>query len=377
MITLYTIDSAGRTRNWNCRLAEKDGVFGIEYSDGIVGGKQKDYTFKEAKEKNVGKNNYLSPEAQSHEMLEQETGKKERKNYFRTVEDAKTKKLFLPMLAHKYSDHGKNLIFPAGSQVKLDGARCNVYYCPVAKEVVIRTRTGKAYNSVPHILEGLREFCESNKSIVLDGELYNHDFRNDFETIMSLVRQSKPTENDLERSSKLVQFHVYDVYVPLRTGMPFKERMNLILSMADHMPKCVVLVPTTVVNDVTHLDSLQEEYLEDGYEGQMVRGMESVYKDDGRSKDLLKRKIFIDDEFPIVRVEEGEGAWKGCAKRVIIKLPDGREQGTGIDGNFAVNRERFENRDELVGKLATVRFFRFTKDGKLYIPVTKDIARHD
>ena len=84
-----------------------------------------------------------------------------------------------------------------------------------------------------------------------------------------------------------------------------------------------------------------------------------------------------DDEFEIVDVVEGTGQWAGAAKKIEIKLPDGRTQGAGIDGSYERNVEIFENKNDYIGGIATVRYFRFTKDNFLYIPVVKDINRHD
>jgi len=186
VIKRYTIDSADRVRIWQCWFGtNSEGTWGIFYCDGIVGGKIKDPTFKEAKEKNVGKANYLSPEMQAQEMVMQEVGKKERSNYFETPELARKNKLWLPMLAHKFKNHQKKIPFPRYSQPKLDGARCNIYWCDIEQKVVVRTRTGKPYFTADHLVAELREICEMNKDLVFDGELYNHAFRHDFEKIMS------------------------------------------------------------------------------------------------------------------------------------------------------------------------------------------------
>ena len=375
----YTVDSADRVRMWQCWFStNSSGIWGIFYCDGIVGGKIKDPTFKEAKEKNVGKANYMSPEMQAQEMVMQEVGKKERSNYFETPELAYSNKLWLPMLAHKFEDHQKKIPFPRYSQPKLDGARCNVYWSELEGKVVAKTRTGKDYFTTGHIVRELREICEAHKDLIFDGELYNHAYRHDFEKIMSLARQSKPTAQDLKEAGELLEYHVYDVYSKLTPNATFEDRTSYLAETQDLLLfNMVHFVPTDISNTQEEEDKWHDEYLEESYEGQMIRNPHSVYKVDGRSQDLLKRKVFTDEEFEIVGVEEGEANWKGCAKRIIIRLPDGRTQGCGIDGSYEVNRERFENRESIVGKLATVRYFRLTKEGMLYIPVCKDINRHD
>jgi DNA ligase-1 len=376
--TRYTIDSSDRVRIWNCWYGMNDGGnHGMFTQDGIEGGKMKDPTFKEAEEKNVGRANYMSCEDQAKAMVEQAVGKKERKNYFSTISDARSKKIFKPMLAHKYEDKGSKLTFPVASQAKLDGGRCNVYWCPIAEQVVIRTRSTKDYNSVPHILDELIEMCEENRNLIIDGELYNHELHSDFEQVMSLIRQSKPTSEDLRKSSEMVEFHVYDVYVRDVPNMTFDKRWAIIKAMSDDDYKMIKFVPTSICSNQEELDEKQEWYLENNYEGQMVRSLDSIYKVDGRSNDLLKRKEFSDDEYRIVDVIEGTGGWTGAAKKIVILLPDGRTQGCGIDGSYERNKEILENKDDYINGLATVRYFRYTKDGFLYIPVCKDINRHD
>jgi len=378
--TLYTVDSKDNVRIWNCWAGVDEGDNpGIYYQDGIEGGKMKDPTFKMAVEKNIGKANYLSTTAQAQKMVDMAVGKKERSNYFTTIALAFSNKLWLPMLAHKYTQYGKKLIYPVISQPKLDGARCNIYFCTIENRVVARTRTGKLYSDVcKHLIEELRPILEVNKHLVFDGELYNHSLKADFEKLMSLARQGKPTHVEIAESILKLEYHIYDVYSSRDPERTCTDRLKIIDGLHGISSlKMVQICPMTICNNEEELDALEEEYLLDGYEGQMVRVPNSVYKVDGRSSELLKKKIFIDDEFPIVSVEEGTANWTGIAKKIIIRLPDGRTQGCGIDGSYAVNRERYENREKLVGKLATVRFFRYTKDGLLYIPVCKDIDRHD
>lgn len=377
METRYTIDSSDRVRVWNCWVGVNDeGSHGMFTSDGLQDGKMKDPTFKIAEEKNVGRANYLTCEDQAIVMVEQACGKKERKNYFKTIEEARSLKLFKPMLAHKYESFDGN--FPVHSQPKLDGARCNVYWCYIAEKVVIRTRSTKDYFSVPHILEELKALCTNNKSLVFDGELYMHDLHSDFEKMMSLVKKTKPTAEELTESAKIVEYHVYDLYDRVDPDRTFNERTTMIRDIfKENVFSKVMEVPTLSCYSQEDLDSLQDEYLENSYEGQMVRSIYSTYKVDGRSKDLLKRKNFITEEFEIVSIEEGTGQWVGRAKTVKVLLPNGNICGCGTRGSFSYTEDILKDKDKYIGKLATVRYFRYTKDSMLYIPVVIDYNRFD
>ena len=63
-------------------------------------------------------------------------------------------------------------------------------------ELVAKSRQGKPIDTVVHILEELKPFFAENPNAVLDGELYNHDYKNDFNKIISLVRKMKPVRSD-------------------------------------------------------------------------------------------------------------------------------------------------------------------------------------
>jgi DNA ligase-1 len=77
-----------------------------------------------------------------------------------------------------------------------------------------------------------------------------------------------------------------------------------------------------------------------------------------RSKSLLKNKIFIDSEFIIRDVEEGIGKLKG--KVGVLKF-DGFN--SAVNGTHEYLKELWDNRDKLIGKDATVKYFELTNDG--------------
>ena len=78
---------------------------------------------------------------------------------------------------------------PTFMQPKLDGVRC-VIQANVKRHilhpslndvsVVAYSRTGKEWKNIDHILFNLQPFFKFHPQVVLDGELYNHDLRDDF-----------------------------------------------------------------------------------------------------------------------------------------------------------------------------------------------------
>jgi DNA ligase-1 len=375
---LYTIDSADRVRVWDICLSDPNLLGpGIIYRDGLEDGKLKDWMYKASKPMNIGKSNETTAEQQAALMLDAEIGIKLRNNYFYSIEEARSNKLFLPMLADKYEKRAAKLKYPLFVQPKYDGSRANVYYSKAEGRVVMMSRTGKEIVSCPHIVQSLTKYCTENPTHIIDGELYNHNLRHDFEQLMSLSRKTKPTEEDLAESARMLKLYVYDMYNTAAPDLTFEARTTGLNSQLTFSIPCIELADTTIVTSDAQLTTMEEHYLADGYEGIMVRVPNSVYKVDGRSADLLKKKIFTDEEFEIVDILEGDAVWKGCAKTVIIRLPDGRTQGAGLKGDFDTNRTRLLTKEQYIGKLATVCYFGKTSDGLLRFPVCKDMARPD
>ena len=130
----------------------------------------------------------------------------------------------------------------------------------------------------------------------------------------------------------------------------------------------IVLVDTHWAGNSEEIDELYGQYTSEGYEGQMIR-QDTAYQPK-RTKDLLKRKEFITEEFKVVQVIEGQGAWSGYAKRFILALPDGTEFGSGVRGTQAQLKELLESSEK--PNWATCRYFELSNDGVPRFPVVID-----
>ena len=101
---------------------------------------------------------------------------------------------YKPMLAYPVSDKPIDYKKVVYMQPKLDGVRCLIQYerrtKPREDVVVAYSRNGKEWKNINHILEELKPFFQKNPDVVLDGELYNHVFKDDFESIISMVRKT-------------------------------------------------------------------------------------------------------------------------------------------------------------------------------------------
>ena len=87
-----------------------------------------------------------------------------------------------PMLAYPVSDKPINYDDKIFMQPKLDGVRCVIQYDN--SEVKAYSRTGKEWKNIDHILFNLKPWFQLNPDIILDGELYNHSLKDNFEKII-------------------------------------------------------------------------------------------------------------------------------------------------------------------------------------------------
>jgi len=381
-IELYTSDSKGKARIWQCWAGQKNGLFGIFCTDGQLGGKIKDPIFTEAKEQNVGKANYKSPYEQSFIMVEQEVGKKLRNNYFKTIEEIAANKLWLPMLCPSgmvYPEYVKKkpVKWPALASNKLDGARCNAMLKD--GEVYLQTRTGKEWLNCDHIKESLKPFFEKHPSIILDGEFYNHNLKYEFEELMSILRKTKPTQIERDYSRQNAEYHVYDLYDHQQPDVDAIARSFKLLKWFQNDLKLdyIKYEKSELVNNEEEYTIFHQKSLAEGYEGSILR-LAAPYDVDKRSPYLLKRKEKMDTECEIIDVIEGEGTNKGVAAKVVIKYND-IEQDAGMARGWDHTKCKalLENKSEIIGKKGTVEYFGLTEYGKLRFPKFKVVRDYE
>ena len=116
-------------------------------------------------------------------------------------------------------------------------------------------------------------------------------------------------------------------------------------------------VRTDICETQEELDVCYSDYMENGYEGQMVRNNGRGPMKNKRSKNLLKRKD-QSEEYKVVEMLEGPCNWAGYAKRFMLELPDGRKFGSGIRGQQAQLKALWESK--MSEDWATCRFFDYT-----------------
>ena len=281
-----------------------------------------------------------------------------------------------PMLAYPVSDKPIDYTQPVFMQPKLDGVRCLIQAeklpFDMGYEPVAYSRTGKQWLNIEHILQGLKPFFQANPNVILDGELYNHDLKDDFEQIISCVRKTKPTEEHRAQSKELVQFHCYDI---VDEDAVFDWRADFI---GDELEEsyCVKHVMTTYnIDSEKQAKDIHQANLNKGYEGSIVR-LNDTYQCK-RSHSLRKFKDFHDAEATLTSWVEGKGKRVGTIGKFIAVDADGNEFGMPVMDNFKKLQTMFKEMQSWVGKEATFTYFERTKAGSYRHPLFKAIRDYE
>jgi DNA ligase-1 len=280
-----------------------------------------------------------------------------------------------PMLAYPVSNKPIDYTKPVFMQPKLDGVRCLIQYerrtQPREDVVVAYSRTGKEWKNINHILQSLVPFFQANPNVILDGELYNHALRDDFEKIISCVRKQKPTAIDRAESRKLVQFHCYDIVDETLDFQSRSIKLNTLLKPTYG----IKLVITHWVESEDEAKVRHQYNLSKGYEGSILR-LNDVYQCK-RSYSLRKFKDFHDAEAEIIGWVEGKGKRRGTIGKFIAADKDGNRFGMPVMDNFKKLRTMFEDMQTWKGKIATFTYFERTKAGSYRHPLFKAIRDYE
>ena len=359
--------------------------------------------------KNIGQVDETTPAQQARNEAQSDWEKKKKSGYVEEVEAAEKGEVdtsvisggIVPMLAHKFSEHGHKIVFPAFAQPKLDGERAPAEI--KNGQSVLYSRTRKVLPSSPHINAMLTQWFPTGHHIV-DGELYNHDYRDKFEVLMSYINQKKQVK---EGCDQVVQYHMYDcprcdtnATTTSTTTMPFDTRFGRLIQARTQFFKRVIfqssLLDATGLNEdvlqlimlyyfemiqcvETLLVSNQEELTgrfiqakEQGYEGAMARNAQSLYEHK-RSFHLQKIKEFDDDEFKIIGIEEGRGNLTGMVGSFVCETQSGISFKAKMDGTRERLREFFCDHSLWQGKQLTVVYQGLTNGSKPRFPIGKSI----
>lgn len=316
---LYTKDSKGKLRFWevssNLEL-NQDGYIPIIIKFGQDGSDKIQTKYRYTKSgKNKGKSNETSIQKQAEldvgYLIQQQLDK----SYVENIEDYKEP--IRPMLAHKYNDRKHTIKWEDENRYfasrKLNGIRCFI----VCEDSRLRyeSRTGKPFKRLHHLdscilVDQLRNATDLTAKVILDGELFHPDIP--FEIICSLINSDEYTSVTDPETGKVyktedIRFYCYDVASNEEgfKDLSYKDRFIDVEKEYTHF-NSFYFVENVSVNSEEDLTNLAQEWINEGYEGLMLRDGNASYSFGKRSVALLKYKLMLDTEFKIIDIYEAE-----------------------------------------------------------------------
>lgn len=308
--TLYGYDVNNKIKEWNIQVQNMNTHSLMIYSYGYIDGKKVECNQIINKGKNIGKKNSTSHFEQAILNATSKWNKKKSEGYSTDLQIIKNKlnnniknhenaivqktntntnSITFPMLANDYLKHKSKLSFPCFIQPKLDGYR--MIYNPLTQNC--NSRQGKPFDIIKQSNLYIELKTIDKHFNLLDGELYLHG--GIFEDL-GILRKKKISNDDVLKINK-IEYHVYDI---IDTDKTYKERFNLLKNFfSNNTFGKIKLVETNIVQNEMELKNNHHLFVNNNYEGSIIRNFNGKYKCKARSSDLLKYKDFQDDEFII------------------------------------------------------------------------------
>jgi ATP-dependent DNA ligase len=373
---LYNLQGNNKIYEWSIKIEKTSDSFGylIITSHGQTNGKQIVHT-NEIKE---GKAKRTSLEQAILESNRKWENKKTKELYCVDINNINNSNnsvemIVRPMLANKfifelYKNNSKafKIQLPAFVQKKYDGIRCLSYI--KNGKVILESRKGVEFENFEILKSQLKKLLEKfPENFYLDGELYTQQL--DFEVISGLVRMSEK-KCSLEDKVMIneIEYHIYDIFDTNQPELTYQDRY-LILKNMIFEPLCKK-VETFIAKELFEIKDMHDAFVQDGFEGIMVRDMNGKYEPNKRSKYLQKYKVFMEEEFEIIGFHEGSGDEKGAIVWEC-KTHDNKSFAVRPKGTFEFRKKLFDNGSTYIGKMLTVIFQEYSSDNVPRFPVGK------
>lgn len=369
---LYKKDTKGNVRFLEIKTEGAD----LVQISGVLGTDSPLPHRKTCKGKNIGKSNETTPNEQANLEMLAKIKDKLTEGYFKSIKECETEEVeFRPMKGLVWEDQKIKPKFPLLGSYKMDGACAYAYFD--GSGVVIRSFTGELWVACPHINKFLEKFFDKHPEVILHGEFYNHLYNGRFNELMSLIRQQTPSKDDLKKSEDVIQFHIHDMFNPYYPKITAFKRIDFLKEHKGLLQsKFINLSLQVKINNGVECDNFHHSAINLNYEGTVFRP-DIAYTPNKKGKGFFKRKDYQDAEFELIDFMEGVGNWSGKAKRAIVKMPNGKHCGVGVSGDYDLCEDYLINKYKYIGKMATVKFLKFTPDGLLREGILKDIGRPD
>lgn len=264
---------------------------------------------------------------------------------------------------------------------KIDGVRCSFYWKD--GEVKSASRGGGDYDASTYQIRehpALIKLLSEHPDWVLDGELYKHG--KSLQQISGAARMEKTAGG-----CDWLEYYIYDVMIP---DVPFENRLQCLTDITELLNLSFIperewqkdelrvqIVPHILVvgaNKKKQIMTLHDMYVSEGWEGCVARDVSKPYKYGGRGQEMVKFKMYQDAEFEITGISEGLREEDMC---FTLVTEDGIEFKAKPMGSRELKQQYRNDLQNLIGKMATVKYFYLSDDGTPLQPVFKAIRDYE
>lgn len=300
----------------------------------------------------------VDPETLSEEKLKEIVGD------YSTNQDG----LLKPMLAKSETQITNRKIFEKDwyASRKINGVRTLVYY----KDGELHTTSRGGATNYDFVLEHilthpkLLSYFKEHPDLILDSEAFKFGWT--LNKISGICRTQK-TAYDGEP----LELYVYDIVDVNKT---FEQRLSVIDKFAEDLNLSfepertwneddlkIQIVPHELISGWEYIKKLHDSYVSEGWEGLVIRDPEAKYKPGARGQQMIKIKEYKDSEYEIIGLSEGLREEDMC---FIMTTEEGQQFNCKPIGDREQKQWYREHIDELIGKMATVKYFEMSgKEG--------------
>lgn len=361
--TLYK-QCDGKVMEWTTFVEkQRDGTAIIFTRYGYTGGKQQ--TKKEHVTEGKRKGTKAETDPYQQAVLQAEASWKHQLNrngYGRTPDQSAAVRKISPMLALEIGKNRSKIDWSnAFAQYKYDGFRCLVD--TDGKTIRMRSRKGVVFDTLPHIADAFEGILKPG--MIFDGELYRHGWS--LNTISSVIGNKAQ-----DKGREELKLYVFDQF----GDGPFAERFQPLRDLVPRRHPHIRLAPTVKVSNQGELDYVEKEALENRFEGAILRHGRRGYQAGLRVADVLKVKMFVDDEFKVVDAKCGKGDYENCCI-YVCETKDGHHFDVTAEGTLEEKRQQWRDHQKYIGQKLTVKYQRMTATDEPvpFLPVAKGFFR--
>ena len=249
---------------------------------------------------------------------------------------------------------------------KIDGLRCLIY---MGDDGELHTASRGAMNYDAAMYEilshpNLIKLFKENEGLIMDGECYKHGYS--LQQLNSVARtQVKAVDYEI------LQFYWYDI---IDLNLNATARINKINNLAKSLNLTfnperefkkdelrIQLVPHVEISGWDNIMKLHNDYVEEGWEGLVIRLQDSVYGPNKRTNDWIKVKCYKQDTFKVIDIEQGLRHYDDMV--FILETEEGKQFKAKPFGDRNQKIEYTDNFEEKYkNHLGDVKYFYYSDD---------------